>query len=109
MLVFHRVVVLVLFLYNIYANDSFKIFDNSNCECVIYADDTTFVVKASDLVTVCFYLNVYILRFSYWYKCNKLKLNPSKTKWMYFSPKIVHNYPTVLINNVCIEKVNNFV
>ena len=70
------------FLYNVYTNDMFKIFDESNCECIMYADDTTIVGRGCDLDALCLCLNIYLLKFTDWCKYNKLKFNPSKTKWM---------------------------
>ena len=96
------------FLFLVYMNDfhhSSEIFNMVN-----YADDTTL------LSTINFFTNhparsidSELLKVSTWLHANKMKINVSKTKVLFYSPlqKSIHP-PTITLNNEVIERVDHF-
>ena len=80
---------------------------------ILYADDTTlnstlcaFDVKKCSTEHL---INLELSKVSTWLKLNKLSLNVKKTKYMIFSmPQKQFHTPTLKIENIIIEKVNNF-
>ena len=90
-------------LFTIYTNDLNYLFQND--PLILYADDTTFIVRHNNPVYLNFYVNFLMYKLSDWCKFNKLALNSNKTKWMYFTYRI-NNIPTLYIDGVEIEKVN---
>ena len=61
--------------------------DSVNCKCIMYADDTTLLVSASDPVSLQTALNAQLSNITDWFKTNKLTLNIKRTKLMLFGTK----------------------
>ena len=68
---------------------------------LLFADDTTFQLSGKNLDELFSCLNEELTRASEWFKCNKLTLNISKTKYMIFRAK---NMP---LNNSISLKIGN--
>ena len=66
---------------------------------IVYADDTTVLVKGKNLLECKQHCNDILTRFYYYFTLNKLSINPSKTKFMVFKP-LVHSsrYKKLLVD-----------
>ena len=56
----------------------------------MYADDTNLLVRGKTLETVIRDLNYELENVNDYFKANQLKLNPHKTKMVYFSKSLTH-------------------
>ena len=96
------------FLFSIYINDlptSTTLFN-----MIMYADDTTLYCNIKDVPNYENVLNVELCKITDWLAANKLSLKVGKTIFMVFhSDKKKVVYPTLLINNIEIERVNYFI
>ena len=77
-------------LFNIYIND-LPLTNSNTAEYVLYADDTSIIVSASDAIALENRLNVAIAHTIDWLDANELSLNLTKTNFMLVNPK--HNSP----------------
>ena len=50
----------------------------------MFADDTTVLVKGTDMQSAYDHMNVALNGLSDWYKANQLSANPTKTKYIHF-------------------------
>ena len=92
-------------LFNVYINDINYLLQN--VLTILFADDTTFLLKNKDLSTLEARLNYVIYKVQDWCSCNKLFLNVDKTKLMFFN-KRNNREPRVYNGNKQIEVVNRF-
>jgi hypothetical protein len=78
-------------------------------ECLLYADDTTLVFSDKDIQNLTGKLNADLNKLASYCTINKLLLNPSKSKLMYFS-KHKENIilPDIFLNAEKIELVSEF-
>lgn len=75
----------------------------------MFADDTSIMVSALNLVELQTLTNEVIHNFDIWCTSNCLILNISKTDCLYFSPRVVPNIPdNFLINNIQFSKCVKF-
>ena len=75
----------------------------------MYADDARLFCDINNIRNLEITLNAELLKITDWLGANKLSLNASKTKFMVFhSDKKIVMYPTLLINDVEIERVDCF-
>lgn len=82
-----------------------------NCKTVMYADDTSLMCKAKNVVDLQMQLESCLSRIDKWFKANKLTLNVDKTKCMIFGTKHVlkrFNEMELFYDNIIIEKVSEF-
>lgn len=92
-------------LFLLYINDFINVSDKFNF--VIYADDTTLLLKDKNLHSLHTNLISELNKVKLWIKFNKLSLNISKTKYMLFQNRSVKNsIPPVTLNDTVIEHVN---
>ena len=86
-------------------------------KCIIYADDTTLCATIEDFdqentknqAIITDNINRELDKINYWLKCNKLKLNTNKTKFMCFRPRSKQRLLLDLtINNSSISQVFDF-
>ena len=90
--------------FHIYINDLVNV--SNNVKFTLYADDTSFVVGDSNLTSLHHKLCQELININRWVTANKLKLNVDKTHLMVFQNRsIVHNLPSVNINNKVIHRV----
>ena len=97
-------------LYLIYINDCFKSLQHSSA--ILYADDTTLVFTAKSYSTLVRYINEDLKSLHHWLCLNKLTVNSSKTKYMFYSiSSRSANFPTDLnveLNGQNIERVEDY-
>ena len=74
-------------LFLIYIND---LPSSTKLKSVMYADDTNLLVRGKTLETVIRDLNYELENVNDYFKANQLKLNPHKTKMVYFSKTLTH-------------------
>ena len=74
-------------LFLIYIND---LPSATNLKSVMYADDTNLLVRGKNLENVVRELNRELENINDYFKANQLKLNPHKTKMVYFSKTLTH-------------------
>ena len=75
---------------------------------VLFADDTNLHHSDKQFFRLIDDVNSDLSNLSTWFKCNKLSLNLTKTKYIIFGSKVLPlNPPNLLIDNVIIEKVDN--
>jgi hypothetical protein len=68
-------------LFLLYIND---LPNNINSKLILFADDTTVILKANSLDQLEFKVNQCFMELSDWFKCNGLKLNQGKTQLVNF-------------------------
>lgn len=90
----------VLFL--IYMNDLTRV--DSNIKTALFADDTTLMSTGETLQEAAKNMNEILEKISTWFQCNKLNLNPSKTRYMIFNHK-TEEIDLIRINNTPIKRV----
>ena len=81
-------------LFLIYINDIGASTDNTPR---LFADDTALLVTASSLIDLEIKLNEDLKKISLWMKLNRLRLNPTKTNAVVFSPLITEPFKTIKI------------
>ena len=69
-------------LFIIYANDIPHSITHGTT--IMFADDTTVLVKGTDMQSAYDHMNVALNGLSDWYKANQLSANPTKTKYIHF-------------------------
>lgn len=82
-----------------------------NRQILIYADDTVLYFRHNNLQNVIEYLESDLVIYNLWCLFNRLSLNIKKTKLMLFvenKRKTPVNLPTVTINDMSVDYVNNF-
>lgn len=98
-------------LFIIYTSDMEDITINN--KVIVYADDTTLLITGRNLTEAKQHCNAILQRFYNYFTLNKLSINPSKTKYMVFTPKTklgkkFHDTcnTQVILNNIKLEKVS---
>jgi hypothetical protein len=84
---------------------------NTNCKCVLYADDTTLLLSSSDPTVLQNELNANLCHIADWFQSNKLTLNIKKTKLMLFGTRqALPNFKNIslIYGNETIEKVDKY-
>ena len=77
---------------------------------IVYADDTTILISGRNIEEATQRCNDILERFLNYFNCNKLSINPDKTKYILYKPKkqkhtvYTHN-SIVSMNNIKLEKV----
>ena len=89
-------------LFPIYVNDINKC--NEHADYAKFADDTTILTSGATLEIATNRMNKSLERVDKWFKRNKLKLNPSKTRYMIFNSK-TEETQLVKIGSEYIERV----
>ena len=89
-------------LWILYTND---LLDHLECEVLLFANDTCMFASVKDPVETTPMLNRDLIKISAWAARGKVSFNPSKTKQMIFSNKLLSNSPPVLFNNIVVEQV----
>ena len=82
-----------------------NILDDLECEVLLFADDTCMFASGTDPAETTAMLNRDLEQISAWATRWKVSFNPSKTKQMIFSNKVLSNSPPVLFNSVVIDQV----
>ncbi|NRB82011.1 MAG: reverse transcriptase family protein [Saccharospirillaceae bacterium] len=77
----------LLFITYIYDMNDITLYD----KIIVYADDTTLVVSGRNLTEAKQRCNSILTRFYNYFTSNKLSLNPNKTKYMIFKPRVRSN------------------
>lgn len=90
-------------LFNLYINDLPQILQSKT---LLFADDTTILISSDNNDNLQTKINSELSLLVDWLSKNKLYLNLSKTKCMFFNKR--YNTPITEINNVLIEKVDTF-
>ena len=84
---------------------------NSNCKCVMYADDTTLLLSSSDPTVLQNEININLNNIATWFQANNLTLNIKKTKLMLFGTnQALHNFKNVSLEygDETIERVDKY-
>ena len=91
-------------LFIIYINDLPEISDLA--KYIFFADDANILVTGNSLLDIKDKLNAVIAAIDIWVKCNGLKLNVKKTKYMVFSNKRDIDYSSLqlFLNGKCLER-----
>jgi hypothetical protein len=76
-------------------------------KCILYADDTTLVLRGSNDETASQILCSVMSTFADWLKYNKLLLNINKTKVVYFSLRTSLQKPLIYVDQSAIEYVDH--
>ena len=83
---------------------------------IVYADDTTVLVSGRTLTETKQHCNDILTRFHQYFTCNKLSINPSKTKYMIYKPfyrykknKIMNDTTStkIIMDGIPLEKVTS--
>ena len=71
------------------------------------ADDTTVLVKGTDMQSAYDHMNVALNGLSDWYKANQLSANPTKTKYVHFGCRniVVPAYLRFSMDGELLERV----
>ena len=98
-------------LFLIYINDIHNCSQNLNF--VLFADDTNIYLSSKNIQNLFANCNNELSKLSDWFKSNKLSLNASKTKYLFFHPlrkrdDIPLQLPTLSIENLEIKRTNSF-
>lgn len=94
-------------LFILYINDIHK--SIKHCKLNLFADDTLLTIASKNIEDATQKLNQDLCSLSKWLEQNKLKLNVSKTKYMFIGKKTVNRTtPVIHINSEYIEIVNSF-
>ena len=83
----------------------------TNCKCVMYADDTILLVSSSDPNILQNYLNLNLNKIANWFQSNNLTLNIKKTQLMLFGTNRALNKSkgiSLTYDNMLIERVDKF-
>ena len=84
---------------------------DTNCKCVMYADDITLLVSSSDPSILQNYLNLNLNKIANWFQSNNLTLNIKKTKLMLFGTnQALNKFKDISLtyDNLLIERVEKF-
>ena len=92
-------------LFNLYINDIHNLL--KNVLTILFADDSTVLVKSRDVNNLAFKLNCILFKIHDWCNCNKLSLNVNKTKVMVFNSKN-KLLPRVTLNSKDVEVVTQY-
>ena len=95
-------------LFLVYINDMKDI--NKNIRSIVYADDTTIIVRGKTISEAMQNANVILNSYYNYFTANKLTINESKTKYMIFSKKrkaYGEIESTIKMNNVILEQVKS--
>ena len=82
-----------------YIND---IFSATKLATFLFADDTSCLAEHSNLNDLISFINVELHKLANWFKCNKMAVNVSKTKYIIFrtrGKKIENNIEDIMFNN----------
>ena len=97
-------------LYLIYVNDCFKSLKHSSA--ILYADDTTLIICAKTYPALVQHINEDLRCLYDWLCLNKLTVNASKTKYMYYSVSSrsakFPDEPVIELNGQPLERVDNY-
>ena len=94
-------------LFILYINDNSNLFINSiDTKLILYADDTSITINNANNSKI----NENLKILSNWFINNKLQLNISKTKVMYFysNTSITNTHEIITLNNQTIHCVNQY-
>lgn len=92
-------------LFNIYINDFQRLL--KNVLMILFADDSTVIVKSNNLTSLAFKLNFILYKINDWCNSNKLALNVNKTKIMVFNSK-KKLLPRVTLDSKDVEVVRQY-
>ena len=92
--------------YILYVNDVSYL--TLSAKLIMYADDTVCTLVADDMESLTVSLQQDINLFHDWACFNKLKLNASKTKGIFFTPRKIIDLPVISINDNQIEFVKEY-
>lgn len=95
---------LAALLFILYINDVKGAFQH--CKINLFADDTLSYIVGVDINTMVARMNEDLDKFYEWLKINKLKLNPTKTKFMVITHKVIDSMDPIKINGIAIERVS---
>ena len=79
--------------------------DDLECEVLLFADDTCMFASGKDPAETTAMLNRDLVKISSWATKWKVSFNPSKTKQMIFSDKLLSNSPIVVFNSIVVDQV----
>ena len=100
---YHKALYLVPHFF-IYINDIVNA--SSSLQFIVYADDTTVVLKDKNINSLHANLISELENISLWINSNKLKLNVSKTNCILFQNRSLNSFlPPVFLNNELIQQV----
>ena len=93
----------------IYVNDLLSLFNESDPEITLYADDTVLYVSDDNCQSACDKLERGLSKLSCWCALNKLSVNVKKTKLLVVDPlKISQNYPCPKLNGQYLERIHAY-
>uniref|UniRef100_A0A8C7XUM2 Reverse transcriptase domain-containing protein n=1 Tax=Oryzias sinensis TaxID=183150 RepID=A0A8C7XUM2_9TELE len=90
-------------LFNIYINDIFNV--SKLMKLILFADDTNIFYSTDNQRELIKVVNTELNNIKLWMDYNKLSLNLNKTKVMFFGNYNTNKEPSIVINNVLIERV----
>lgn len=93
-------------LFILYINDMVKVLNY--CKIQMFADDTLIFISGKKISECVSKLNYDLKLISNWLKVNKLKLNPSKSKYMILGNHNYDNRLNIVIDEENLEVVNSF-
>lgn len=73
-------------LFSIYVNDLVANMPENICDVVLYADDTSVIVKGTSETNLVVNIKIVLCELEEWFTANKLKLNGEKTNLMRYQP-----------------------
>lgn len=74
-------------------------------KCVLYADDTTLYCSGENLLQLLTNVSRELFQIKLWFDANKLSLNITKTKYIIFGNRQIHNFTNLKIDDVVLERV----
>lgn len=92
-------------LFDIYINDLCNV--SVLLESILFADDTNLFTSDVNLNHLCYIVNQELAKLNIWFAINKLSLNISKTYYMIFCNRKIHNATDIIINDTLIKKVHH--
>ena len=94
-------------LFLLYVNDLHS--SSSLLSFLLFADDTTIIYSSPNYDSFVYTLNCELIKVSSWFKSNKLSLNSSKTKCIFFSKSSNPSFPSsaIAIDNSPISRVKS--
>ena len=94
----------ILFL--VYINDIINA--STKIDFTIYADDTTLLMKDTNILTLHEIVTTELNNIDLWIKSNNLKLNVNKTSYIFFQNRSInHVFPNLLLNNEQLTHVHS--
>ena len=91
-------------LWILYVND---ITENLESEVLVFADDTCLFASAKDPAETAAILNKDLEKIGDWARKWKVAFNPSKTKDVIFSHKVLCNSPPIIFNETFVDRVHH--